>query len=550
MNKPCSIEEVIALIPNGSKVGIGGCLFTRLPMALVRTLSAANKSNLHLVSWGGGIPLELLLDANAISELSFCFSSLDIFGLSPKFRACLENDSIVVNEYTALALISALEAAAKNLPNQIFKMPTCNLFSKITPIVARPNEYGQASVEALSIDYLLLHAQEADRDGNILIRGARGTDASLIGAARNVLVTVDLIVDEFVFTNNCYVIPSQQVAAFAHVPMGAYPTSSLPNYISDYRAILDYVENDFNSFFLELNSKRASFVCSAPSIGVEQIREAIAMNGTPTSQELSPEDLMICYLASLYRGQDILSAGAVSPLAQGSYFLGKNLNPDLIVLTTGGGYVDVNERPLLLGFGEWLDFESAVEHAGGDEIYHRMYEPGLIDYEVVNCAQVDQMGQTNNLWVTSPSGKKIRLPGQGGMADVADMHANFVIYQMNQDQLSFVSEVSMVSARRTLFTDKDRANVGLRPGKVLYISNLGVYEYEITENKLVKIFSLDEQIPGSSESNLALLRTRIDPLGIRFLESVKGAERLAKIREIISAEEEILNICLGEKDAK
>jgi glutaconate CoA-transferase subunit A len=154
-------------------------------------------------------------------------------------------------------------------------------------------------------------------------------------------------------------------------------------------------------------------------------------------------------------------------------------------------------------------------------------------------AQVDQHLRTNNLWVTSPSGKKIRLPGQGGMGDVADLHRNFVIYQMSENELSMVPEVSMVSAQRTLLTPEQRIAYGLRPGDCLYISNIGVSRLNFESKKLERILEFkDYQV---SPEKLQLLRKRLDPFGVRFLESAKGEERSALIERLITVEEELVS---------
>ncbi len=55
------------------------------------------------MSWGGGIPLEILLGAGAVSRIVFCFSSLDIFGLAPLFRRAVEQDQVTIDEWSAFA---------------------------------------------------------------------------------------------------------------------------------------------------------------------------------------------------------------------------------------------------------------------------------------------------------------------------------------------------------------------------------------------------------------------------------------------------------------
>lgn len=536
MSRVVSIRDAISEIEDGSSIAIGGALFTRLPMALVHEIKKSGVKNLHMIAWSGNIPLEMFLEEpGKVTELSFCFSSLDILGLAPRFRKALENDDLITHEYSALTLMNACEAALRNLPYSIFKEPTDNAFDTYEPL---NDGSGLARTEALHIDYFIVHAQEADQHGNVLIRGTRGLDTAYLGAAKKIIVSVEKIVEEFEITQNCIFIPWTREMTIVQAPMGAYPTSCLPDYVTDYRAIKKFAEEGLNEDYLKPNKERIKFVKDAAQIDLEQIYSFIDEYKKSENVTIQTEDKMISYLSELYKPGEILSAGAVSPLAQGSYFLAKMKEPEVVIMTTAGGYVDVDARPLLLSIGEALDFKSAKYHWGGDDTFHLYYEPGYIDYEVVAVAQVDKSLRTNNLWVTSPSGKRIRLPGQGGMADVSDMHRNFVIYQMNEDHLSMVDSVATVSACRTLFTPEERKKRGLRPGACLYISNKGVYQLNLRSHELEKIVDFESyEIP---EEKMALINYKLDPFGTRFLESAKGNDRSQLIERLIEVEEAIV----------
>lgn len=536
MSRVVSIKDAISEIEDGSSIAIGGALFTRLPMALVHEIKKSGVKNLHMIAWSGNIPLEMFLEEpGKVTELSFCFSSLDIFGLAPRFRKALESDGLITHEYSALTLMNACEAALRNLPYSIFKEPTDNAFDTYEPL---NDGSGLARTEALHIDYFIVHAQEADQHGNVLIRGTRGLDTAYLGAAKKIIVSVEKIVEEFEITQNCIFIPWTREMTIVQAPMGAYPTSCLPDYVTDYRAIKKFAEEGLNEEYLKPNKERIKFVKDAAKIDLEQIYSFIDEYKKSENVTIQTEDKMISYLSELYKPGEILSAGAVSPLAQGSYFLAKMKEPEVVIMTTAGGYVDVDARPLLLSIGEALDFKSAKYHWGGDDTFHLYYEPGYIDYEVVAVAQVDKSLRTNNLWVTSPSGKRIRLPGQGGMADVSDMHRNFVIYQMNEDHLSMVNSVATVSACRTLFTPEERKKRGLRPGACLYISNKGVYQLNLRSHELEKIVDFESyEIP---EEKMALINYKLDPFGTRFLESAKGNDRSQLIERLIEVEEAIV----------
>src|SRR5437868_9253479 len=244
-----TLDELAKIVPHGIRLGIGGVHLSRLPIALIKRVLAGGKKDFVFTSWGGGLPLELFLEANAVRKLIFCFSSLDIFGLAPRFRHALENKKIEIEEWTALAMAQALHAAHFTLPEMPFQVPVgsdlmkTGTFWKESSSVFSGEPLGQA--RRLDLDIFLLHAQRADRSGNIEIQGARGFDLSLLGAAKRVLVTVEEVVDTGMLgAPRAFLLPKEFVTAIAQVPWGAYPTSCLPYYSTDYQELLHYVESE------------------------------------------------------------------------------------------------------------------------------------------------------------------------------------------------------------------------------------------------------------------------------------------------------------------
>jgi len=221
----------------------------------------------------------------------------------------------------------------------------------------------------------------------------------------------------------------------------------------------------------------------------------------------------------------------------------------------------VAPRPMLLGLGEVLDYKTATAYATGDGTYHRYYQSGKISHEVVATAQVDRFGAANTIEVRSPSGRTIRLPGQGGMADVANMHQHFLLYVTRHSPLALVDRVDVASAGRALLTDEERADAGLRPGHVKVVTNLCVFELDHPSRELrlvslhpgVELADVEretgfevvaspdlERTVRPSSDELELLASEIDPLGIRHLEFVPARERGAFLADIVAAEERLV----------
>jgi glutaconate CoA-transferase, subunit A len=580
-----ALDELAKIVPDGIRLGIGGVHLSRLPIALIKRILANGKKDFVFTSWGGGLPLELFLEANAVRKLIFCFSSLDIFGLAPRFREALENNRIEIEEWTALAMAQALHAAHFNLPEMPFQIPVgSDLMNTGTFWQQRPSAFsgeplGQA--RRLDIDVLLLHAQRADSAGNVEIQGARGFDLSLLGAAEKVLVTVEEVVDAGMLgAPRAFILPKEFVTAVAKVPWGAYPTSSLPYYSTDYQELLRYVgseqsrgsskthgvtrgEQETPALQTEPDAPRRAFLSTCASTRTSALTLAL-LSRHKSSSSGSPwtiDELMAVRLSREYDNSSICSVGSVSPLAMVSYLLAKKTHaPGLTIIALNGGFIDIDFHPMSLTLAEPLEFGSAKVCWGGDETYHWYYQQGRITHEVITVAQVDVHGRTNNAWIKS-KGKLLRLPGQGGMADVSNLHQNFILYLTRHSPERFIEAVEFCTASRGLLTDEERTRAALQPGKVRLISDLGMFELDPEQKRfrlasihpgvsLDKIkaqtggdFLIAEPLPHTeapSEDDLRLIREEVDPFGIRQLEFVPGRDRLAMIQRILTAEADLM----------
>jgi glutaconate CoA-transferase, subunit A len=579
-----SLDELAAIVPDAVRLGIGGVHLSRLPIALIKRVLAGGKKDFVFTSWGGGLPLELFLEANAVRKLIFCFSSLDIFGLAPRFREALENKKIEIEEWTALAMAQALHAAHFNLPEMPFQIPVgsdlmkTGTFWKESSSAFSGGPLGQA--RRLDLDVLLLHAQRADRSGNIEIQGARGFDLSLLGAAKRVLVTVEEVVDTGMLgAPRAFLLPKEFVTAIAEVPWGAYPTSCLPYYSTDYQELLHYVESGQRRSTLKAqaapvpappaepqhsalrsapDTSRRTFLSTCARTRTSDLTTTVLSRHRVTpSPSCTIDELMVACLSREYDNSSICSVGSVSPLAMVSYLLAKKTHaPRLTIIALNGGFLDIDFHPMSLTLAEPLEFGSAKVCWGGDETYHWYYQQGRITHEVITVAQIDVHGRTNNAWIAS-KGKVLRLPGQGGMADVSNLHKNFILYLTRHSPERFIEAVEFCTASRGLLTDEERKQAGLQPGKVRLISDLGIFELDPEEKRfrLVSIhpsisldtvrtrtggdFLIPDPLPQTeppSEDDLRLIREEVDPFGIRQLEFVPGRDRLAMIQRILDTE--------------
>ena len=237
------------------------------------------------------------------------------------------------------------------------------------------------------------------------------------------------------------------------MPFGAYPTSCLPFYTTDYRQLHQFAEQssvkrtaDSQPVPIKFaaGEDRRDLLAAAVKVSVDELRGATQGRELPDGN-CTPEEFLAACLSREYDNSSICSVGSVSPLAAISYLLAKRTHaPDLTLIAFNGGFIDVDAHPISMSLGESLDFQTAKAVWGGDDTYHWYYQQGRITHEVIPVAQVDVHGRTNNAWIEGPT-KRVRLPGQGGMADVANLHKNFVLYLTRHSPDRFAGAVGFCS---------------------------------------------------------------------------------------------------------
>lgn len=564
-NRPLLLgaDELVARVAPGSRISVGGHHFARLPIGLLDRLARRGTGGLNYFAWAGGLPLELLLEAGLVDSIDICFSSLDIFGLAPRFREAAESRRIPLRDWPALAMIQGLRAAQQNLPFMPVQLPEGSTMMERCPAVRFHRDAATGDViglvEAQTIDTVLLHAPRADRAGNIELYGARALDLAIVGAARQVLVSVEEIVPEGELQTDGRqtIITRNLVTAFAKLPGGAYPTSCLPFYVTDYRRIREVLDGKHGALVDALAPQPVPELLErAATIAPSAISAAPFKSLEPSPVTPSIDELMAVRVARMLDNESFASAGAVSPLANVAYRLAKATHaPHMMIAAFSCGHVDIPAGTMTLSLLETMDAAGAVAHCGGDDTYSTYYQAGLVTHEIIGAAQVGPRGETNNLELTKPSGAPLRLPGQGGMSDVANMHKNYVIYVTRHSPVALVAAVETVSSGRGLVSADERRRAGYQPGDTWLVTNLAVFRFDeaarqlvvveimpgvsresiITETGFKVIFAPDcTEMAMPDAETLRVLRDEIDPLGLRRLEFTGARDRGALLDDILA----------------
>ena len=103
---------------------------------------------------------------------------------------------------------------------------------------------------ALCPDVAVVHAQRADRLGNVQFWGITGVQKEAVLAARRSVVTVEEVVDELEPRPGAVVLPSWLVSHVAEVPGGSHPSYALDYSVrdNDFYVAWDAISRDRDTF--------------------------------------------------------------------------------------------------------------------------------------------------------------------------------------------------------------------------------------------------------------------------------------------------------------
>ncbi|MFZ6026079.1 MAG: CoA transferase subunit A [Chloroflexota bacterium] len=246
-NKQMNLEDAAALVPSNAMLALGGMTIYRRPIAFVRALlrryrRTGEPNNLTLLAFTAGLESDLLVGAGMVSRVRSCYFGLEAFGLAPMFTYKANRGEIDVIEETEASLAFGLRAQMAG----IGFMPGRGWLGTDLPAL-RPDVKtildpysGEAlmAFPAIRPDIAVVHALQADQDGNFVIGKNKGIDEELSITAETVIVTADAIVPQL--TQADVVGPLCQ--ALVHAPGGALPTSCHPLYPLDGKMLMTYTE--------------------------------------------------------------------------------------------------------------------------------------------------------------------------------------------------------------------------------------------------------------------------------------------------------------------
>jgi len=250
-------DAVARFVKPGSRVALEG--FTHLiPFAAGHEIIRQRVTDLTLVRMTPDLIYDQMIGCGCAATLVFSWGGNPGVGSLHRLRDAVEHGwprPLEIEEHSHAAMAQAYAAGAAGLPCAILRGYAGSDLPRVNPhirsVTCPFTGETLAAVPALRMDVTIVHAQKADRDGNVLVSGIIGVQKEAVLAADHAIVTVEEVVDDLgTVGTNAVVLPSWCVDAIAVAPGGARPSYAHGYYQRDnaFYTAWDAVARDRNRF--------------------------------------------------------------------------------------------------------------------------------------------------------------------------------------------------------------------------------------------------------------------------------------------------------------
>jgi len=248
-------DAIATIVRDGDVVALEG--FTHLiPHAAGHEIVRQERRDLTLVRMTPDVVYDQLIGMGCASKLVFSWGGNPGVGSLHRLRDAVEHAwprPLEIEEHSHAGMAAAYAAGAANLPFGVLRgyqggdLPARTRVAKLTcPFTGEE----LAAVPAHRPDVGIIHAQRADRRGNVQLWGILGVQKETVLASARSIVTVEEIVDELDDRPGAIVLPFWTLDAVALAPGGAHPSYAHGYYDRD---------NDFYVAWDEISRDRDLF---------------------------------------------------------------------------------------------------------------------------------------------------------------------------------------------------------------------------------------------------------------------------------------------------
>jgi len=226
-------DAVATLVRDGDTVALEG--FTHLiPVAAGQEIIRQRRRDLTLVRMTPDIVYDQMIGAGCARELVFSWGGNPGVGSLHRFRDAAANGwpvPLKLEEHSHAGMANRYAAGASGLPFAVLRGYTGTDLARhtdtIKAITCPFTGEVLTAVPALNPDVGIIHAQRADRAGNVQMWGITGVQKEVVLASRRSLVTVEEIVPELTPVAGGVTLPTWTTTYVAPAPGGTYPSYAL-----------------------------------------------------------------------------------------------------------------------------------------------------------------------------------------------------------------------------------------------------------------------------------------------------------------------------------
>jgi glutaconate CoA-transferase subunit A len=257
------VAEIVSLtaavesaIHDGDTVAMEG--FTHLiPHAAGREVIRQRLRSLTLIRMTPDVIYDQLIGAGCASKLVFSWGGNPGVGSLHRFRDAVENAwpaPLEIEEHSHAGMANRYVAGASGLPFAVLRgysgTGLAQQSGSIRDITCPFTGERLTAVAALTPDVAVIHAQRADRAGNVQFWGITGVQKEAVLAARRSVVTVEEIVPALDPRPGAVVLPAWTVSYVAAAPGGAHPSYALDYTVrdNDFYLAWDAISRDRETF--------------------------------------------------------------------------------------------------------------------------------------------------------------------------------------------------------------------------------------------------------------------------------------------------------------
>ena len=545
MARLTTLSEAAGSVPDGALLTLGGFQLNRAPMALVLELIRQGRKGLRIVTLPNPLPLDLLVGAGAAPEIEFGFLGFqyeDGFVVAPSVRRAIERGTVRWRERDVYEIVQGLRAAAfgvRFLPAPGVERSDYPRVNR-TPFVADPGGDGETPV-ALPVgpDVALIHAQAADRRGNLYVSDLYAEDL-LARAAGRVVATAEEIVERLERPT----IPHTLVDLVAPVQGGAFPTSCHRHYPFSTAHLREYVTlasedrlDDYLGRYVKGTPDHAAFLAAAgwhgswkeafperPRVRPAQAAEAPARDRhaahSPGPAQPQAADRLLAGMARRIADGDVVVTGVASALPMLAIALARATHAPRLTYINCVGAIDPEVRAASFTSVDVGLLDGCAATITLPDLFDLARE-WRIDLMFFGAAQVDREARMNLTCIGDYAQPRIKLPGPAGSSSMRPYVRKVVIVVPRHTPRSLVERVDFATSiaspgNRETAVMSDLAVLLLHDGGLRLASR----HAGVTAEELIRKTGFPLEVgeaamtPDPTPQEMSALQ-RLDPGGIR-----------------------------------